>query len=1593
VQLLGPVEAWGGTGVRSGLAPKQRGLLARLAVAAGHVVTTEQIVSGLWGEEPPDTGVKAVRFHVSRLRRALGDEATIRSVPGGYLLEGVETDVAEFDALVAAARAAAADGDERSAESAVSAALALWKGPALADVRSEPFAEAQARRLEEVRDAAAEDLVELRLARGEAASQVPELERLVAEAPLRERRWSLLVLALYRSGRQADALQAYQRLRRLLVEELGVEPSGPLRDLEQRVLSQDPSLDLRTSVEVPVGDPGPGANHGVGTGGLQAQPPIPGALRAARPLDAFVGRDDAVDELRIAWKHAVTSDGGVVFVNGPAGIGKTRLVAELAHEVHAAGAVVVLGRCEDGGDLPYAPWAEALRHAAEALPASAVATHVDAHGHVLANLVPQLRAPGTASAVAAEVDRLALFDAVVGLLRACAEVAPLLVVLEDVHWADPSSLQLLRHVARRVEDASMLLVVTTRSTDVDPGGPLASVVEALRRQPSTRTIELDGLAIADLVSVLEVQPAQRARARSLAAVAEAEATAMGMARIANRASQVLRQIDLTDVPTPSRPAPTVTRRSSTILVTDLVNSTALRVELGEEAADALRREHDALLSSVVAAHRGVVVKGLGDGILCTFSSAADALDAGIGLQRAVRSSAGDRALAIRVGISSGDVSLEEGDCFGTPVVEAARLCATAGPGNVLVAELTRSMARGRGGHRFGPLRELTLKGLPDGFEAVDLLVDAGSPHPPDPCASVGRPAEPLELPPLDGMFVTAPLPLVGRIEEQGELQRAWEDVRQGDRPVVAALVGESGAGKTRLASELARSIVEAGGIALQGRCDVDAGAPFAPWVELLAHLLANAPADLVTNELRRRLGPLACERTEDRGAMFDAAVDLLRSVATRAPTLVLIDDLQWADPSSTQLLRHVVRRLGPAGLLFVVTVRVEDLASPGAPTAVLLADLDRHVDVRRVTIGPLTPADVSPLVVDLGSPELAETVCEQAGGNAFLIQEIVLHAREVGLPASRLVLDVPSRVRLVVDGRVGRLPERARRDLVVAAVVGYEATVSTVAAASGRDALDVLDSLEVAAAHGLLVESGAERFRFGHALVRESLTTALSQSRRARLHLAVAEALAVGGGPAAEVAYHFGRCAGLEREDDARLWSMRAGDEAAIAHAWELAAEHHRRAADLASGRPELRAEALLSFAGSCNNAGDHLAGAEAALEAADIGRRLGRHDLLAQAALRYGGTTAYGANWLRPGDTTGPALFDDALAALPAEDTALRAQLLARRAGWMLFDVDPANRLRLSEEALDLARTVGDGSLLAEVLSERYTALRGQPDPAERWRVAEELVTVASQAGSEPQLAWGLVCLVGAQLNHGAVEAARESQLRLEALVDEHRFAYFRSRALGIRSILDLLAGATDEALRNGVAAIEATPESDGFRTVLRGQLAMVHFLQGDLAGFAAELWDDERGAPALGPVFGFQVHGPAVAGEADEALRLFVEWRERFASRVPASYVAVVLSGLGTVAPLCFDSDAAIWCYDRLRPYAGTWATSAEIAWAPVDHTLGVFAALAGDEASAAEHFRTAIAGCVRAGEVAWQGQARAALHALGAGRLHPRRTASIG
>src|SRR5437764_677899 len=434
-RILGPLEVLDGERRLTLGGTRQRAVLALLLLHGNEALPSDVIVDELWGENPPQTAGKVLQNCVSALRKELsGGAETLRTAGGGYALrvEPDELDRDRFERGLAEGRAALAAGEAGEAADQIRSALALWRGAPLSDFTYERFAQDEIGRLDELYVSALEDRIEADLALGRQAEVVPELESLVARHPVRERLRGQLMLALYRSGRQAEALSAYRDARRTLLGELGIEPGRALQELERAILAQEAALDASPS---------------------QPAASIAPGRRAASPV---VGRDDELALLEAGLADALAGRGRLFVVAGAAGSGKTRLGDEVASRAEAGGARILWGRGWHGGGAPaFWPWMQALRDAGRTLPTP---TDDDAD------------------------DRFRFFESVTESLREAAADQPLLLVLDDLQAADESSILLLEFVAGELPEMAALVLAL--------GRPETPRLEELSRH-STRTLRLE----------------------------------------------------------------------------------------------------------------------------------------------------------------------------------------------------------------------------------------------------------------------------------------------------------------------------------------------------------------------------------------------------------------------------------------------------------------------------------------------------------------------------------------------------------------------------------------------------------------------------------------------------------------------------------------------------------------------------------------------------------------------------------------------------------------------------------------------------------------------------------------------------------------------------------------------------------------------------------------------------------------------------------------------------------------------------------------------------------------------------------------------
>ena len=374
--ILGPLEVLA-EGRAIPLGEKQRALLALLLLHANETLTSDRLIDELWGGRPPANAAKTLQMQISRLRKALAGEAgngpagVVATRERGYelRLDPDRLDSHRFERLVAEGRSELAGGHPGRAVSAFEGALSLWRGAPLAELAYEPFAQREIARLDDLRVAAREQLIEARLALGAHAEVVGQLETLIGEHPYRERLRAQLMLALYRSDRQAEALQAYQDARRTLVDELGIEPGERLRELERAILAQDPALHL-AAAEEPAG----------------AEPTV------EDKRSAFVGRQRELAELVGLLDDVFAGHGRLLLLAGEPGIGKSRLAEALVTHAKARGARVLVGRCWEAGGAPaYWPWVQSLRAHVRDSDDSALRSQLGAGAAELAQIFPEMR--------------------------------------------------------------------------------------------------------------------------------------------------------------------------------------------------------------------------------------------------------------------------------------------------------------------------------------------------------------------------------------------------------------------------------------------------------------------------------------------------------------------------------------------------------------------------------------------------------------------------------------------------------------------------------------------------------------------------------------------------------------------------------------------------------------------------------------------------------------------------------------------------------------------------------------------------------------------------------------------------------------------------------------------------------------------------------------------------------------------------------------------------------------------------------------------------------------------------------------------------
>jgi class 3 adenylate cyclase/tetratricopeptide (TPR) repeat protein len=1047
------------------------------------------------------------------------------------------------------------------------------------------------------------------------------------------------------------------------------------------------------------------------------------------------------------------------------------------------------------------------------------------------------------------------------------------------------------------------------------------------------------------------------------------------------------------------------RSTAIVLFTDLVGSTQLRSRLGEEAAEEVRRRHDRLVTDAIEANRGRLVKNLGDGVMAAFTGASDAVGTAVRIQQVVdrhnRSHPSPAVPDVRIGMSAGDVTFQEGDCFGTPVIEAARLCAAARGGQILVSEVVRLLAGSGGGVEFTQVGALELKGLPAPLPA---------------CAVGWRPLAVSSVP-LPNLLTDIGRIFVGRETQVERLEQLWNEAAAGELRV-AFLAGEPGVGKTRLAAELATAVYEQGGMVLAGRCDEDLGVPYQPFVEALRQFVDHTPMAEPSSHLGRFGGelvrlvpeladrarglppPLRSDPETERYRLFDAVAAWLAAVGAEEPLLLVLDDLQWAAKPTLLLLRHVARAPNSKRFLVLGTYRDTELGHDH-PLVQILADLGRQPGVERFSLRGLDPAGVATFMERAAGHELekedlalARAIHEETEGNPFFVREVFRHLDETGaiqrreggwttrLPVEEI--GIPEGVREVVVRRLSRLSEEANQALRVAAVVGTEFEFPVIQAVGGFEEEALLSALEEATDTRLVIEgSAAARYRFAHALVRDTLYNELSGTRRAAVHRRVGEAIeTIHGGlddhlPA--LAHHFARgsvtTAGTKK---AVTYASRAGDRALAQLAYDEAVGYYHQGLDLLErAGPAVddfrRQELLISLGDAQRRAGDP-AHRQTLLAAAHLARGRGDSGALARSALAN--VRGYFQASAGSVDEERVAVLEAALEAVGVSEPATRARLLASLALEVVERGDRSRCARLSDEALELARRLDDPGALAAVLTARYFTISGPDTLTQRTADTVELLAAADRLGDPVTicLAFALRARLAVEGGDGAeAEACLAQAERLAVDLGQPQLRWFATLH---RAGLELLSGRVDQAeglnreqLRLGKAA--DAPEAV---VVFAANQLLLGLERGDLANVEEAVHQATVRLPGLRLGAAMRPLLYCALDRHGEARELLTAAAEQASTWQPQNHMWVW--ALALYAAACArlgHTPAARALHDLLAPYPEQVVVGWGVALGSVSYSVGLLATTLGRFEEAEARFATAATTHARLGAPIWLARTR--------------------
>ncbi|SES48252.1 Transcriptional regulatory protein, C terminal [Pedococcus cremeus] len=790
---------------------------------------------------------------------------------------------------------------------------------------------------------------------------------------------------------------------------------------------------------------------------------------------------------------------------------------------------------------------------------------------------------------------------------------------------------------------------------------------------------------------------------------------------------------------------------------------------------------------------------------------------------------------------------------------------------------------------------------------------------------------------------TAPWPMVGRDAQLAALTDLLETSAEG-RTSFAALVGEPGIGKTRLASELLGLARERGATVLTGRCSQDDGAPpLWPWASVLRDLGRDLPTD---------------SSDDDEGGRFrtwESIVAAVVEASGQGPVVVALDDLHWADASSLRVLRLLGETVEAARLLVLVSWRAHP--EPTGPLAEVAETLARR-HALRLELEGLTSAEAAEVVETVAharpSPEEASALRERTEGNPFFLVEFARLAADRGDLGQLLAEEhPPAAVHDVLVRRLERLPQSSVGVLRTAAVVGRQFDLPTLADSAGLPEDDVLDALEPAEQAGLVREDGIDRFVFAHALVRDTIYSGLSASRRARLHARVAEVLQRSPGRETERARHW-LAAGPAHASRAWLAAVSAAVVTRRLHAHDQSAELLVAALDVMVDDPDAtdrdRYDVLLQLVDAWRWLGRWNELVRTVEQAIDVAERIGDVELVSRAAI----SPTLGALWQSGGHgevhEKVVAALRRCLDRLPAEDSALRCRTMLGLANELYYGATFEERRALVDEALAMARRIDDDALLLDACQIAFSALWSPRTTRERLGLVQEAIELARRLDHERALVVSLTLRAVVEGELGMVEQMWHSAAVARREVERLRLPY----GLIVLDSLELpwlaMAGRFDECEERmeRIVRLDQQMSLQQSADATAGALISLRLWQGRSAEVAPVLaMLDESPLPATSARLLFLLRG-GMEAEARELLttrRVELEHDDWF-SMLNWCCAAEAALWLG-------DRDLAAAAYEKIAPYEGfTCSAGSGSTMGPADAYLAEAAAAVGERELAGRH-----------------------------------------